>query len=400
MQGKKSSFIWGILKFLVHLIFMCSPLGAVYYALKAHLLALHNQRNKFLQGGIHSLYYLETTDGWRLPVIRYPATSGTTRQFPVLLIHGLSGNRLGFDLPGAPSLARTLSAAGFDVWVLEMRGSNLSFHPKFNDLPEVQQLVFHDFVEKDVSRAVDFVLSFTKAPRLHLLGHSMGGILSTAFVSLSPSHAAKVQSNVLMASSLIYHKSGTEFEKLVPFHALGQVWPKLHQFLIPHRLFTQFIDMVLGPSQELMALFSLQVTTENVDVDVWRSVHRFGFHSIPFSLVLSMYTAAADPRGLCDSAGVPYLDRLQDTVVAGGHFPKTFLLGAVADRQCPVAAVQRTADRLAAIAPGAVQVMHFGVDYGHVADYAHCDLLVGKRCEKEVFPVIVDFFVTNDSCGA
>lgn len=26
-----------------------------------------------------------------------------------------------------------------------------------------------------------------------------------------------------MASSLIYHKSGTEFEKLVPFHALGQV---------------------------------------------------------------------------------------------------------------------------------------------------------------------------------
>eukprot|EP00667_Euglena_gracilis_P022450 EG_transcript_25014 len=222
-----------------------SPLGGLYYLMKSHKLNIEKMRNKTLQSGVVMLHYIETSDGWRLPLIRYPArNSGPKRHHPVLLLHGLSGNRLGFDLPpSGPSLARTLSAAGFDVWVLEMRGSNLSFHPDFPKRREVQQWVFADYVDEDFSHAVEFLLNFTRVPAIHCVGHSMGGILSTAYASLSPSHAARIKSNTLMASSLTYHGTGSNFEKLVPIYHLSKAWPKLAEYCVPHGIITQAQDL-------------------------------------------------------------------------------------------------------------------------------------------------------------
>eukprot|EP00667_Euglena_gracilis_P032369 EG_transcript_49552 len=84
------------------------------------------------------------------------------------------------------------------------------------------------------------------------VGHSMGGILSTAYASLSPAHAARIKSNTLMASSLTYHGTGSNFEKLVPIYHLSKAWPKLAEYCVPHGIITQAQDLAMGFVADLM----------------------------------------------------------------------------------------------------------------------------------------------------
>eukprot|EP00667_Euglena_gracilis_P016417 EG_transcript_17169 len=105
----------------------------------------------------------------------------------------------------------------------------------------------------------------------------------------------------------------------------------------------------------------------------------------------------AKPRGLCDRHRVAYLDQMQHMVAVGGRVPTTLLFGGNEDTQCPMAAVQRTADRLNDIQPGVARIVWFGRPHGQVADYGHCDFLIGKRADSEVFPAIIHFLVENDT---
>jgi pimeloyl-ACP methyl ester carboxylesterase len=387
--------------YLGWLLLALSPLGALYYALRAHFLDVERQRNKALESGVILLHYAETADGWRLALVRYPAApEAPRRSHPVLLLHGLSANRLCFDLPDhRPSLAKSLAAAGYDVWVLEFRGSNLSFHPDFMTLPEIRQWTFHDYVDNDLPCAVDFILRYTGCQSLHCVGHSMGGIIAAAYATLSPSHARRIRSNVMIASSFTYCGTGSNFEKLVPLYHLAKVWPSIFLWMIPHGVITILQDLAAGLIHHLWPFYSQyrHSHADNVDLEAWRTLHRFGFHAIPGRVIQSLYSAAGKPSGLYDAQRVPYLEHMATTVAAGGAVPPTLMLGGTMDPQCPISAVQRTAKRLNAVGKGAVQVALFGVTYGHKADYNHCDFLLGRRAEREVYPVIMDFLADHDS---
>ncbi|CAM6064621.1 unnamed protein product [Sphagnum tenellum] len=64
---------------------------------------------------------------WRLSLWRYlPSAKGPKRNHPVLMLSGIGTNAIGFDLDPSVSLARYLSGAGFDTWILEVRGAGLS----------------------------------------------------------------------------------------------------------------------------------------------------------------------------------------------------------------------------------------------------------------------------------
>src|SRR5690606_26287692 len=68
-----------------------------------------------------TLHYARTRDGWQLALHHRPPARGG-HGTPLLLCHGMGSNRFNMDGPGRASLARHLQAAGFDVWVLELRG--------------------------------------------------------------------------------------------------------------------------------------------------------------------------------------------------------------------------------------------------------------------------------------
>jgi len=397
---KGTQLLAAVVRWFLWLLFSLSPFGAIYYFLKAHTLDGARLRNKTLQGGVSMLHYVTTQDGWRLAVVRYPAqpspVTQDVRNHPVLMIHGLSANRLAFDVTDGPSLARTLSSHGFDVWVLEMRGSNLSFHPQYHTIPSLKQWVFDDYVQKDIPVAIEFILQFTGAAQVHCVGHSMGGLLSTCHVSLSPERARQVRSNVLLGSSVVYHQSGSTYQKVTPFYILAKVFPNVAQLFIPHGLVSRLIYLVMGRGLDFLPLYSFQCNPQNTDPAVVRRVYRFGFHTIPLTLMLSLHSAVRKVSGMADAKRVPYLDHMRRMVDAGGHVPPTFLLGGERDQQCPVGAVETTFQRLQEIGSH-VQAKYFGQSYGHVEHYGHFDLLVGKRAETEVFPHILQFLKENDA---
>ncbi len=132
--------------------------------------------------------HLTTADGWRLAVHHY-RPEGEAMGLPVILCHGLSSNRHTFDLPGGPSLARFLWGRGRDVWTVELRGSGMSDRPRlcYSDFPYDWE--FEEHLREDVPAVIDFVLDRTGAPKVHWVGHSMGGMLILAHVSGKPDAA-------------------------------------------------------------------------------------------------------------------------------------------------------------------------------------------------------------------
>src|SRR4051812_9240061 len=67
-----------------------------------------------------------TEDGHRLALHHYPPKQPRPGDFPVVLCHGLGANRFNLDFDSRYSLARYLQGRGYDVFVLELRGSGLS----------------------------------------------------------------------------------------------------------------------------------------------------------------------------------------------------------------------------------------------------------------------------------
>ena len=69
------------------------------------------------------------------------------------------------------------------------------------------------------------------------------------------------------------------------------------------------------------------------------------------------------------------------------------LLGGSRDPQCPLEAATHTAELLSSVRDK--QLLLFGKPYGHVDDYGHFDLLVGKRAATEVWPHITAFLAAR-----
>ena len=379
--------------------FLCTPFGGLYYLIKSHLANTARLRNKTLQGRMSMLHYVETSDGWKLALVRYPAKpSALTQQIrncPVLLIHGLSANRMAFDIEDGPSLARTLTCRGFDVWVLEMRGSNLSFHPDFFENPQLQHWDFDDYLEKDFVKAVEFILSFTGARQLHTLGHSMGGLLSLCYPALSPATAKQIRSVTLMGSTITYFGSGTTYQKVIPLYTLAKLFPSIAEIFIPHGLVSQVMYLIMGRNLTFLPFYSFQCNSLNVEPAIVRKLYRFGFHTIPLMLLVSLASAVRKRNGMCDRNRRPYVEHMQSMVNEGGAMPPILLLGGEVDQQCPTCAVDATAVKLKPLAKS-IKVRHFGKSYGEEEDYGHFDFLVGRNAEREVFPTIVEFLIESD----
>lgn len=96
------------------------------------------------------------------------------RGVPVVLVHGSFSNRRFWYSPKGIGLGPFLARAGFDVWIVEMRGHGLS--PR-NQAYRHNRVA--DYVRYDLPAVAAFVREQTgQAP--HWVGHSLGGITLAA----------------------------------------------------------------------------------------------------------------------------------------------------------------------------------------------------------------------------
>lgn len=133
--------------------------------------------------------YVTTADGWSLALRRtvMPRTFDPSTQ-PLLIVPGYGMNSFIFSYhPRGTSMERTLAQAGFEVWAFDMRGQGESRAER--ERPGDTSL--YNYAAIDVPAVVERVLATTRteATSLTLVGCSLGGSITYAYLALTPRHS-------------------------------------------------------------------------------------------------------------------------------------------------------------------------------------------------------------------
>lgn len=317
------------------------------------------------------VHFVRATDGWRVALSRYrPEEGSKKRAFPVLLCPGLGANGAGFDIePSKASLARTLAAAGFDTWILDLRGHGLA--DRANPfLDRHHEWNFDDYITKDVPAALERMRQATGADKAHWVGHSMGGMVLYTHLLRG---GEGIASGVTLGSSLESGSHGSWFTDLSKLKRALDFVP-LAPLGVLARLYAPLAGRVESPVDEF------NVWPANVDGPLYRRVLANAYHAVP-SPVLRQLESAMQPGGLRSADGsIRYLDRAPDVKVP------LLAIAAEHDRQASPAAVRHT---LEAFTSAEKEVAEF-------KGYGHLDLLVGKRSAQEIYPAVLSWLEKHD----
>ena len=311
--------------------------------------------------------YTTTEDGWRLGVSRYRAAV-TERKFaePLLLVHGIASNRLNFDLTDQLSLASSLSRAGFDTWVVDLRGRGHSARPRlFSGLR--YDWSFDEYVEKDLPAAAREVIRATGASRVHLLGFSTGALACYAYLS-SPRRDVEVGSLVSMAGPTSFKR----LEKFLSARLIRSLRWMRHRWMM----------RVLAPGTGYLHPSPLQLiyNPENTD----GLTQRRAMVNAVASFARNELLQYADWIRLDVFRS---LDQRRDyrAELSRIKTPTLFMAGS-RDPFAGPDAVKETHDAMVGVADKAFRICSRA--QGLRVNYGHFDLLWGRDAPDEVYPIV------------
>jgi pimeloyl-ACP methyl ester carboxylesterase len=330
-----------------------------------YLLGLALWRRHLLPTPCDERHTAPTRDGWGLALYRYrPAAGGSAE--PVLLCHGLLSNRFNVDLDERHSLARHLRRAGFDAWVMELRGHGGSRRLAGNrDRPRDWSI--DEYVRLDLPAAVDYVNRNTGGRGVHWVGHSLGGMILYAACALDLAPAIR---------SAVLADAHADFRPLRGRRALARLCALLAP-AAPPALLVPFA-LVLGrlsPSV-LLARFGIRSRRALLDL-VANGVAGLGSARVADHLA----------RVLDEGRFVSFDGRIDYEAGIGRiHFPVLQL--AAADRLSPEGVARSLVERAPA---GLGEYLRLGRGEGYSEEYTHFTVLLGENAPREVFPRIADF---------
>lgn len=320
------------------------------------------------------LHFAETRDGWRLALYRYQPSSPKAGQSPVVLCHGLGANRFNMDAPGRYSLARAIAARGFDTWVLELRGAGQSHR---RSLVPLRRRVtfdwnFDDYVHHDVPAVVAHVRRATGSESVHWVGHSMGGMVGYAFLTLADQH--HIRSLVAIGSPAFSGIQSPYLDAIIPFHPLLRVVDHL-----PYAKAARAAAPTMAVITQFVPLFG---NPDNMDPWLTYRMLRTALSDMSSGLLRQFldWYRSQDFRGWYGTHS--YKSNLRDIRV-----PVVVLAGSV-DKLTPPHDLQYIFDQLSSVDKRFVLV---GRNQGFSADYGHVDLVLGRRAPDEIFPLIADW---------
>ncbi|CAG7730446.1 unnamed protein product [Allacma fusca] len=141
-----------------------------------------------------------TKDGYILEMHHVISTTSQNTSVPqqtVLLQHGLMGNSAHYMLqsPSENCLAIWLAQAGCDVWLGNFRGNCYSSGHTYLDQQsrEYWDFSWDELGRYDLPAMFDYVLEYTRSPKLCYIGHSMGTTAGFVLFSEKPEYNTKCQ---------------------------------------------------------------------------------------------------------------------------------------------------------------------------------------------------------------
>ncbi|MBJ6760311.1 alpha/beta hydrolase [Corallococcus sp. M34] len=310
------------------------------------------------------LYRVPTDDGAAIALGRYHPRGERRHAEPVILCHGLAANRFHLDFNEHYSMARALARAGFETWVLELRGRGLA--------GECGDFTFDDQADYDVRAALRTVLS-TGAKQVLWVGHSKGGLMIYAHLAKNP------QAPVRAAAAL-----GSPFTFAVQpglRSFIRRMEPLLSLKAIPTRRITgiALLGAPPGPISRYLMLAEnmepevIRRAMANVPSDISGGVGR-QFARWIVTNQFTTHDGSFDYRPPLAQVRIPFL-----------------LLAGSRDLLAPPMAVARAKEHLG----GPVKFLVAGRAHGFGADYGHADLILGRRAPDEIFPLVEAFLSSH-----
>ncbi|KAI5639562.1 alpha/beta hydrolase fold domain-containing protein [Phthorimaea operculella] len=161
--------------------------------------------------GLSGLIILRVTtkDGYLIPVYRIRGKGD-----PVLVVTDIMFSAIDWLTPGRENcLPCQLADQGYDVWILENRGTtkDSQFHDDYNlerDADKYWDFSFDELARYDVADTIDFMLKTTGKPKVKYVGFSQGAASFYALASDRPEYAEKV--SVMAALAPIAFLSNTK----------------------------------------------------------------------------------------------------------------------------------------------------------------------------------------------
>ena len=122
-------------------------------------------------------FYVQTDDGWQLPVYRLPVHPHGSGE-PVILAPSMGLNHHSLQFSRQSSIAWKLQEAGFAVFFFTQRGDHGAIPPS-----SPHSWDFDDITRQDVPATIEGVLERTEFQRIHWVGHGLGGQLLVGYLA-------------------------------------------------------------------------------------------------------------------------------------------------------------------------------------------------------------------------
>ena len=323
----------------------------------------------------YTRFFVVTHDGWHLAVHRYRPRRTTIFE-PVLLVHGLGANRYNLDAPGRNSVARYLSAAGADCFVVELRGAGESMKPTpANGLN--WGWTFDDYVHVDLPAVVDTILKITERTALHWLGHSMGGMLGYAFTGGKFGH--RVRSLTAIGSPCFTQYENPLFDASIHLRPFVKNLKRL-----PYEGMGKFLVPALPLFRETFG--RLLANPRNLDLFHLQAVLRLAPSSLPTSLILQF-------AQWHEAGQVVLKDGIRLTQLVAESVVPTLLVIGSEDR---LASLADQRNIFALLASSSKSLLILSKELGCRYDYGHIDPVLGRYAPTEVFPHFVKWIRAHD----
>lgn len=318
-----------------------------------------------------AVHFVKTADNWNIAISAYTKPEQVNKPYPVLLCHGLGSNRLAYNLDKTHSLGLFLAEQGYDVYAVDLRGHGLSEKPGVGGSDKKWNWGFNDYAYEDLPAVMEKVQQLSGKPKLHFIGHSMGGILLYCLQALNSN--LPIQSGMTIGSTLNYHDSKTVFNLFVKFKPLTSLINKapIHLTALFSSYMTRFSRAFIDP---------VYVSADNVSIENYQKLMDNAMQAST-AKVLADLALAINGEGMKNREGLDYESLLEKNSYT---FPILAIAGA-RDTQCSPEAASRFG----------TDWKNFGKKYGHKVDYGHMDLISGEHSPQEVWPEIQNWLDTH-----
>lgn len=325
------------------------------------------------------LIYAHTEDGWRIAMHRYHPRPGVERRAtPIIISHGISANERTWSLTEEQSLPLYLAERGWEVWAIDLRAVGESDRPGLFNRKRYNY-DFDTYVTQDLPAVIEEVRRQTGAPKVHWIGHSMGGMIMYAYVARFGDDKLKTITTVA---------SPVGFHGLSGYMAWAQTQAPRFQpylFTIRERAFIPGIA-VFGGAFETRWEYLIW-NYDNLD---------------PMSVKRIMYSGSANMAGGVLRqfgglfAGAPFTSGDGQMDYMAGLQRLTVPLHVTAGMADNLALVQNVIPAYHAAASEQKRFRVFARANGHTMDYGHVDLTVGNQARVDVYPELEEWIRRHD----